>query len=73
MWGEFSDAGGGLSLLRVAGGRGGGPSGKSVHGTQELVRDAAGLTEPAEQGAVNRGGVIPDGVLPGEEESRDRL
>lgn len=69
----ISDAGGGLSLLRVAGGCGSGLSGKRVHGTQELICNASGLTEPAEQGAVDCGGVIPDGVLPGEEETRDRL
>ncbi len=69
----ISDAGGGLSLLRVAGGCGSGPSGERVHGTQELIRNASGLAEPAEQGAVDCSGVIPDGVLPGKEETRDRL
>lgn len=70
---EISDAGGGLSLLRVAGGCGSCLSGQRVHGTQELIRNASGLSEPAEQGAVDCGGVIPDGVLPREEETRDRL
>lgn len=69
----ISHAGGGLSLLRVAGGRGSGLSGERVHGTQELICDASGLAEPAEQGTVDCSGVIPDGVLPGEEETRDRL
>lgn len=70
---SISDAGGGLSLLRVAGSRGSGLSGKCVHGTQELVCDASGLAQPAEQRAVNCSGVIPDCVLPGEEETRDGL
>lgn len=67
------DTWGRLRLLWVAGSCGRGLSGQRVHGTQELVGDASGLTEPAEQGAVDRGGVIPDRVLPGEEETRDRL
>lgn len=70
---QFLDGGGGLGLLRVAGGCGRGLSGECVHGTQELVGDASCLAETAEQGAVNRGRVVPDGVLPGEEEARDRL
>lgn len=68
-----SDGGGGLSLLRVAGGCGRGLSGKCVHGTQELICDASGLAEPAEQGAVDCGRVVPDRVLPGEEETRHGL
>ena len=68
-----SDGGGGLSLLRVAGCCGRGLSGKRVHGAQELIGDASGLAEPAEQGAVNRGRVVPDRVLPGEEETRHGL
>lgn len=71
--GTVSDTGGGLGLLRVAGGCGGGLPGERVHGTEELVCDASGLAEPAEQGAVNRGRVIPDGVLAGEEQTRDGL
>lgn len=71
--GNISDGGGRLGLLRVAGGCGRGLTGKRVHGAQELIRDAAGLTQPAEQGAVDCGGVISDGVLPGEEEAWDRL
>jgi len=62
-----------MSLLRVAGGCGRGLSGERVHGAQELVGDASGFAEPAEQGAVHRGGVVPDRVLPGEEEARHRL
>lgn len=69
----MSGAGGGRSLLRVAGGGGRGLSGEGVHGAQELVGDASGLAEPAEEGAVDRGGVIPDGVLAGEEQTRDGL
>ena len=69
----ISDAGGGLGLLRVAGSCGSGLSGQRVHGTQELICNASGLAEPAEQGTVDRGRVIPDCVLPGEEETRDRL
>lgn len=60
-------------MLRVAGGRGRGLARKRVHGAQELIRDAAGLAQPAQQGAVDRGGVISDGVLPGEEEAWDGL
>lgn len=69
----ISDAGGGLSLLRVAGGCGSGLPGKRVHGTEELICNASGLTEPTEQGAVDCGRVIPDGVLSREEETRNRL
>ena len=69
----MSDAGGGLSLLRVAGSCRSGLSGKSVHGTEELICDATGLAEPAQQGTMNCGRVIPDGVLTGEEQTRDRL
>lgn len=68
-----SDAGGGLRLLRVAGSCGSGLSGQRVHGTQKLICDAPGLTEPAEQGAVNCGWVIPDGVLTSKEQTGDRL
>lgn len=71
--GNISDSGGRLGLLRVAGGCGRGLTGQRVHGAQELIRDAASLAEPAEQGAMDCGGVISDGVLPGEEEARDRL
>lgn len=69
----ISDAGGRLGLLRVAGSCGSGLSGQRVHGTQELICNASGLAEPAEQGTMDRSGVIPDCVLPGEEETRDRL
>lgn len=68
-----SDAGGGLRLLRVTGSCGSGLSGQRVHGTQELICDAPGLPEPAEQGAMNCSGVIPDGVLTSEEQAGDRL
>lgn len=68
-----SGAGGGLRLLRVAGGCGSGLPGQRVHGAQELVGDASGLAEAAEQGTVDRGGIVPDGVLTGEEEARNRL
>lgn len=71
--GNISDSGGRLGLLGVAGGCGRGLARKRVHGAQELIRDAAGLTQPAEQGAVDCGGVISDGVLPGEEEAWDGL
>lgn len=67
------DSRGGLGLLRVVGGGGCGLSGECVHGAQELVSDASCLSEPAEQGAVNCGWVIPDGVLTGKEQARDRL
>lgn len=67
------DTGGGLNLLGVAGGCGRGLSGKGVHGTQELICDASGLAQPAEQGAVDCGWVISDGVLPSKEETRNRL
>lgn len=69
----FLSAGSRLSLRRVAGGRGSGLSGKRVHGAQELVGDAPGFPEAAEQGAVNCGGVVSDGVLAGEEEAGDGL
>lgn len=71
--GNISDGGGRLGLLRVAGGGGRGLARERVHGAQELIRDAAGLAQPAEQGAVDCGGVISDGVLPGEEEAWDGL
>lgn len=71
--GTMSDARGGLSLLRVAGGCRSGLSGKRVHGTEELICDATGLAETAQQGAVDCGRVIPDGVLTSEEQTRDRL
>lgn len=67
------DTGGGLNLLGVAGGCGRGLSGKGVHGTQELICDASGLAQPAEQGAVDGGWVISDGVLPSKEETGNRL
>lgn len=70
---SFSHARGGLSLRRVAGGCGRGLSGECVHGTQELICNTSCLAEPTEQGAVDCSRVIPDGVLPGEEETRDRL
>lgn len=68
-----SDGGGGLRLLRVASGGGRGLSGQRVHGAQELVGDPAGLAKAAQQGAVNGGRVVSDGVLTGEEEPRDGL
>lgn len=68
-----SHTGGGLSLRRVAGSCGSGLSGKCVHGTKELIRDASGLAQPAEEGAVDSGGVVPDGVLSGKEQTRDGL
>ena len=69
----FLDAGGRLGLRGVAGGRGGGLPRQGVHGPQELVCDAARLPQAAEQGAVHRGRVVPDGVLPREEQPRDGL
>lgn len=68
-----SHTGGGLCLLGVAGGCGYGLPRQSVHGSQELVSDASGLPEPAEKCAVDGGGVIPDGVLAGEEQTWNRL
>lgn len=62
-----------MSLLRVTGSCGSGLPGKRVHGPQELISDASGLAQPAEQGAVDCGGVIPDRVLPREEQARDGL
>lgn len=62
------DAGGGLK-----GGGGRGLSGEGVHGAQELVCDASRLSQAAEQGTMHRGWVIPDSVLPSEEQTRDRL
>lgn len=71
--GLVSDGGSGRSLLRIAGGCGRGLSRQRVHGSQELIGDATGLSEPAEQGAVNRGRVVSDGVLAGKEQARNRL
>lgn len=71
--GLVSDGGSGRSLLRVAGGCGRGLSRQCVHGPQELVGDAPGLSEPTEQGAVNRGRVVSDGVLAGKEQARNGL
>jgi len=67
------DAGGRLALRGVAGRRRGGLPGQGVHGAQELVGDAARLAEPAEQRPVHRGRVVPDGVLPREEQPGDGL
>lgn len=69
-----SDGGGsGLSLRWVVGGGGRGLPGERVHGAKELVCDAPGLAEAAEEGTVYRGWVVPNCVLAGEEESGNRL
>lgn len=68
-----SDAGSGLRLLGVTGGGGRGLSGECVHCAEELICDASGFPEAAEQGAVDCSGVISDGVFAGEEQTRDGL
>lgn len=60
-------------MLRVAGASGSGLSGKCVHGTEELICDAAGLSKTTEECPVNCSGIVSDGVLTSEEETRDRL
>lgn len=50
-----------------------GLAGQGVHGPQELVGDAAGLAQAAQQRAVHRGRVVADGVLTREEQPRDGL
>lgn len=51
----------------------GGLAGQGVHGPQELVGDAAGLAQPAQQRPVHRGRVVADGVFAREEQPRDGL
>lgn len=60
-------------MLRVAGASGSGLSGKCVHGTEELICDAAGLSKTTEECPVNCSRIVSDGVLTSEEETRDRL
>lgn len=63
-----SDAWGGLG---VSGG--GILAGEGVHGPQELVGDAAGLPQSAQQRPMHRCRVIPNRVFSGKEETRNRL
>lgn len=70
---SFSHARSGLGLWRVAGSCGRSLSRECVHGSQELICDASSLPESTEEGTVDCGGVISDGVLPGEEKARHGL
>lgn len=59
------------SLLGGHSGRG--LPGQGVHGPQELVGDAAGLAQPAQQRPVHRGRVVADRVLARKEQPGDGL